>query len=393
MDPDRACPVIALVSSLTVWVKRQALDTDSWTKASVGAPAERPGASGAVGLRRRRALHERRRGRAARSRACRRTWRGLAAPLAGALRGPAVNAVNRLLERPRVQQLWEQRQPSGPQRAARDPERQSAANVSTANGDVVLDLRSFIIDVGTQLGIGDQLEQRLPQTSGRSRCSSPTSWRLPRTWSRPSRRSAGCSSSSRWSSGRSPCGSPGAGDGSRYEGSGPACSWSGLLLLVIRRVAGNYVVNALTTGGNIRDAAHSTWLIARPCSPKSPGQPSSTAWSSWPAPGSPARRRAAVGARAQGGASARGRPGLAWTAAATVFLLVVWWGPTPALHRPLGVLAPGRSLAVGFEGAPAHRCQRVHRTHHGAGLADGVPAQAGPATAGSTGEATTAPRR
>ena len=26
--------IIALVSSLTVWVKRQALDTDSWTKAS-----------------------------------------------------------------------------------------------------------------------------------------------------------------------------------------------------------------------------------------------------------------------------------------------------------------------------------------------------------------------
>ena len=31
---------------------------------------------------------------------------------------------------------------------------------------MVLDLRSFIIDVGTQLGIGDQLEQRLPQDAG-----------------------------------------------------------------------------------------------------------------------------------------------------------------------------------------------------------------------------------
>ena len=43
------------------------------------------------------------------------------------------------------------------------------------------------------------------------------------------------------------------------------------------------------------------------------------------------------------------RPGLAWTAAAAVYLLVVWWGPTPALRQPLGVLVLGVLAAVGFE--------------------------------------------
>lgn len=36
----------------------------------------------------------------------------------------------------------------------------------------------------------------------------------------------------------------------------------GVLLLVIRRVAGNYVVDTLTTGGDVRDAGHSAWLLA-----------------------------------------------------------------------------------------------------------------------------------
>ena len=36
---------------------------------------------------------------------------------------------------------------------------------------------------------------------------------------------------------------------------------AGILLLVIRRVAGNYVVDQLTSGGDIRAAGHSAWLI------------------------------------------------------------------------------------------------------------------------------------
>ena len=51
---------------------------------------------------------------------------GIAAPLAGALRAPAVTAVDRLLERPRVQALWEKVNRVAHRAADRDPGRQPA---------------------------------------------------------------------------------------------------------------------------------------------------------------------------------------------------------------------------------------------------------------------------
>ena len=124
----------------------------------------------------------------------------------------------------------------------------------------------------------------------------------------------------------------------------------GLLLLVIRQAAGNYVVNALTSGeGDIRDAAHSSWLIGTTLLAE-------LAWAAviyglvvvagaWLAGPS----RIATAARARVAPALADRPGLAWSAAVTAFLLVVWWGPTPALRRPLGVLVLGVLAAVGFD--------------------------------------------
>src|SRR5664279_2462544 len=80
--------VIALVSSLTVWVKRQALDTDSWTQASAALLendqvrtalstyiVDELYSNGDVSARLQQELPP--------------NLAGLAAPLAGALRGPA----------------------------------------------------------------------------------------------------------------------------------------------------------------------------------------------------------------------------------------------------------------------------------------------------------------
>jgi hypothetical protein len=39
-------------------------------------------------------------------------------------------------------------------------------DVSSTNGDVVLNLHSFIISVATRLGIGNQVSQRLPADAG-----------------------------------------------------------------------------------------------------------------------------------------------------------------------------------------------------------------------------------
>jgi hypothetical protein len=340
--------VIALVSSLTVWVKRQALDTDSWTQASAALLendqvrtalstyiVDELYSNGDVSARLQQELPP--------------NLAGLAAPLAGALRGPAVTAVDSLLQRPRVQALWLRVNRVAHEQLLAILDGKPRPNVSTANGEVVLNLRSFIIDVATQLGIGDQLEQRLPPDVGQVtvlksdqlataqdavKAVKALSWLLfivtlvfwavalwlARGWRRVALR-----------------------------GIGASLLMIGLLLLIIRQAAGNYVVNALTTGGDIRNAGHATWLIATTLLAE-------VAWAAviyglvvvagtWLAGPS----GTAVRARARIAPVLAERPGLAWTVAATTFLLVVWWGPTPALHSPLGVLVLGVLAAIGFE--------------------------------------------
>jgi hypothetical protein len=341
--------VIALVSSLTVWVKRQALDTDSWTAASAALLQDdkvRAALStyvvdelytkGDVSGRLQESLPP--------------DLAGIAAPLAGALRAPAITGVDRLLQRPRVQALWQEVNRVAHERLIAILDGNPRANVSTNNGKVVLDLRSFIVEVGTELGIGEGLDQRLPQDVGQVtvlesgqlataqdavKAIKALSWLLflitlllwgvslwlARGWRRVALR-----------------------------GIGGSLLVVGLLLLVIRQAAGNYVVNALTSGeGDIRDAAHSSWLIGTTLLAE-------LAWAAviyglvvvtgaWLAGPS----RIATAARARVAPALADRPGLAWATALTVYLLVVWWGPTPALRQPLGVLVLGVLAAVGFE--------------------------------------------
>ncbi len=342
--------IIGLVSSLTVWVKRQALDTDSWTNASASLlqndqvrealstyVVNELYTNGDVSGRLQESLPP--------------ELAGIAAPLAGALRAPAVTAVDRLLEQPRVQALWEEVNRVAHQQLIAILDGNPRPNISTANGEVVLDLRSFIIDVGTELGIGgDQLEQRLPPDVGQVtvlesgqlataqdavKVIKALSWLLflitvvlwgvslwlARGWRRVALR-----------------------------GIGGSLLILGLLLLVIRQAAGNYIVNALTSGeGTIREAAHSSWLIGTTLLAEVAwaaviyGLVAVTgAWLAGPT-------RIATAARARVAPTLADRPGLSWAAAGAVYLLVVWWGPTPALRQPLGVLVLGVLAAVGFE--------------------------------------------
>ena len=300
-----------------------------------------------------------------------------------------MTAVDSLLQRPRVEQLWE--------RVNRVAHRELLAilngnprpNVSTTNGDVVLDLRSFIIDVGTQLGVGGQLAQRLPADVGQVTVLKSDQlgaaqdvvkgikalsvflgaltlllWALALWLARGWRRVA-------------------------LRGIGIGLLIAGILLLVIRRVAGNYVVDQLTSGGDIRAAGHSAWLIGTTLL-------ADIGWAGvvyglvvlagtfLAGPST-----AAVAVRARVAPLVAVRPGLTWTTLGIVYLLVVWWGPTPALRRPLGVLLLAALLAVGFEAL-----RRIVVSEYTDRLVvpatAGVPAQAAPAAAGTAGEATTA---
>ena len=99
--------LIVLVGSLTVWVKRQALDTDSWVETS-SQLLEDDDVRQALSVYVVDQLYANVDVQARLEERLPENLDGLAAPLSGALREPAQRAVDEFLQRPRVQVLWEE---------------------------------------------------------------------------------------------------------------------------------------------------------------------------------------------------------------------------------------------------------------------------------------------
>ncbi|HEX2415404.1 MAG TPA: SHOCT domain-containing protein, partial [Thermoleophilaceae bacterium] len=85
----------------------------------------------------------------------------LAGPAAGGLRSLAENGVNRLLQRPRAQQLWEQANRRAQARLLQIVEGGGDV-VSTSGGEVTLDLKSLLGQTQSNLGVGGRVEQKVP---------------------------------------------------------------------------------------------------------------------------------------------------------------------------------------------------------------------------------------
>jgi hypothetical protein len=161
--------ILLLVSSLTVWSKRQLLDDQAWANSSTqllandevrGAIAQKlsDGLFAQVDVEAQ--LRERLPQRS----------QGAAAALAAALQntvGPA--AADRLLQRPRVQTLWQnanKRAHAAVVRVLEGKDLGKNGNISTANGVVTLDLRPAITRLATRLGVEDKLKANADPTAG-----------------------------------------------------------------------------------------------------------------------------------------------------------------------------------------------------------------------------------
>jgi hypothetical protein len=137
----------------------------------------------------------------------------------------------------------------------------------------------------------------------------------------------------------------------------------GVLLLVIRRLAGNWIVDALASGESIRDSASNAWFIGTDL----------LAGIAWTAIAYGAivilaavlagPSRAGVWVRQRLAPSFRDRPGLVYAVVGGLYLLVVAWGPTPAFRQPLWILIFGALIALGTE---AFRRLTVHEFPGGA---------------------------
>ena len=161
--------ILLFVSSLTVWSKRQLLDNQAWADTSSQLLANDE-VRGAIAQKLSDALFQRVDVEAQLRERLPPRSQGAAPALAAALQntvGPA--AADRLLQRPRVQALWEnanKRAHAAVLRVLEGKDLGRNGNISTANGEVTLDLRPAITRLATRLGVEDKVKANADPTAG-----------------------------------------------------------------------------------------------------------------------------------------------------------------------------------------------------------------------------------
>jgi len=156
--------VIVLASALNIWVKRQALDTNNFTNASVRL-LENPEVRSALSVYLVDQLYQNVDVSAQLEQNLPAQFKGIAAPLAGALRQLLVRAADTFLQRPRIQALWKE----AVMRAHKlfiGVLNGDKGILQTTNGNVVLNLRPIVEQLQQQGGLVGRIAAQLPPNVG-----------------------------------------------------------------------------------------------------------------------------------------------------------------------------------------------------------------------------------
>ena len=250
--------VIALVAALNVWVKRQALSTDNWTNAS-SQLLENDQIRSALSVYLVNQLYENVNVSQQLEQRLPPPVKPLAPQIALGLQQVAIRATDNLLARPRVQQLWREANRRAHQRFIAVLDGKHSA-LQTDNGNVVLNLQPILQQLEEQTGIGSRLQGKLPADAGKITIMKGNQldtarksvkvirvlsyfliflvialYALAMYLSRDRRKI--------------------------LLGAGVSILLVGLLVLVVRRFAGNYLVDQLTNNPNAKSAVSATWAI------------------------------------------------------------------------------------------------------------------------------------
>jgi hypothetical protein len=340
--------LIGLVSALTVWAKRQALDTDKWVATS-SRLLEDDEIRGALSLYLVDQLYANVDVAAELQARLPPEVKPLAAPIAGGLRELSVRAADNLLSRPAVQTLWEEANRRAHETFIRIVD-DKGEFLQTGEGDVVLDLSPIVQQLADRVGLTEaQVEERLGPDAGRIVIMESDQLGTVQTAVELIRKL------SVWlaiailvlfavavylAEGRRR---------ETLRAVGITLVVVGALLLVIRRLTGNWIVDTLASGESVRQSASDAWFIGTDLL-------AGIAWTAiaygaivilaaWIAGPS----RPAVSVRGRLAPSLRDRPGLVYAVVGLVYLLVVAWGPTPAFRQPWSILIFAALTGLGVE--------------------------------------------
>ena len=271
----------------------------------------------------------------------------LAGPASGALKDLAVRATDRLLERPRPQALWEEANRRAHSRFL-DVVEGGGEVVATEGGEVTLDLKALLGQTEQRVGVGGRAQSAIPEDAAQLTIMKSDQLELVQDAVRFLRALAvvlvvlalgllalGVYLASGWRR-------------RALRAAGFGLLLAGVAALVARSFVGDAVVGALATTEAVKPAAEGAWSISTSLLVEAASATIAygvvligAAWLAGPTAWATATRRTL--------APYLREPRLAYGALAVIALLLLAWGPTPALRRAIPALALLALLALGVE--------------------------------------------
>jgi hypothetical protein len=272
--------------------------------------------------------------------------KALSGVVAGALRGLADNLAVKLLERPRVQSVWVDSVERAHESLVKVLD--DDTSVSTENGYVVLNLQPLVVQIGEEVAILGRVGQRLPEDTGRIRIMKANDLETAQDLTQLFKQVAAVIvfvplillAIALWLA-----------KGRRravLRTAALGLIGVGLLVLIVRKVGGTYVVDNLVETDSVRPAAQNSWNIFTEL----------LADGAWTVIGMGVVALLGLwlsGASKSATAVRRDlapfavRPEIIFGTVAVLYLLVLLWGPTAQTHRWQFVLTVALLLVLGVE--------------------------------------------
>ena len=340
--------LLAFVSLFALWINRQVLNTDNWTKASSDLLAD-PVIRDQVGVFLVNELYSNVDVTGEIRAALPEQFKPLAGPAAGGLRNLAERAAKDILARPRAQEAWENanRQAHLALLKVLDG---GGTTVSTQGGAVVLDLKALLSQLADRVGIGGRVAAALPADSAQITIMRSDQLAQAQDISKVARGlpvllvgltlaffaiALLIAPQSRRTT---------------VRGYGAGLIAAGVAMLIAIALAGDALVNALASTASTEPVVAHVWTIITPLLKEATGAAIGYglvmvlgAWLAGPTRPAFAIRRAL--------APYLREPALAYAGLAVLLgIVILWWAPTPATRNPATAALLVVLVALGFEG-------------------------------------------
>jgi hypothetical protein len=272
----------------------------------------------------------------------------LAGPLSGGLRELSLRTTNTLLGRPRVQDLWKEANRLTAQQFINIAEDKSKAITQQGNA-VVLDLRPLLLQLIERLGLPKSLEDKVPPDAAKIKIMSGNQVKSVQNAASALNGLAVvlpllgfiCLGLAVYLSA-----------GRRRRTLlivGILFITVGAVVLIVRNIAGNGIVESLVKQDSVKPAAHAVWDIGTRLL-QQVGQATIVigiplVFAAWLA----GTTRPAVAFRRWSAPYMREQVGAVYTVVAAIVLLVIAWGPIPATRNIITVLIMIALVIVGVE--------------------------------------------